>query len=170
MRKLNFVRALFLTLLLALSFVVPQALAVEPSEVLDDPVLEARAREISKDLRCVVCQNQDIDSSNADLARDMRVLVRDRLLAGDSNKQVLDYMVSRYGDFVLLDPPLKTSTYALWYGPGLIVVLGLFGVVMFFRRRSESDPDARVATEAPPVALSDDEQKRFKKILKGDTE
>ncbi len=170
MRKLNFVRVLILTLPLALFFVAPQALAVEPSEVLDDPALEARAREISKDLRCVVCQNQDIDSSNANLARDMRVLVRDRLLAGDSNKQVLDYMVSRYGDFVLLDPPLKTSTYALWYGPGLIIVLGLFGVVMFFRRRPESDPDTRVATEAPPVALSDDEQKRFKKILEGDTE
>ncbi|MFC1673702.1 cytochrome c-type biogenesis protein, partial [Pseudomonadota bacterium] len=106
----------------ALPFV---AAAVEPNEILKDPALETRAREVGKGLRCVVCQNQSIDDSNAELARDMRVLVRDRIVAGDSNEEVMAYMVDRYGDFVLLDPPFKASTYVLWIGPAIIAALGL---------------------------------------------
>ena len=139
-------------------------MAVEPSEILDDPVLEERAREISKGLRCVVCQNQSIDGSNADLARDMRVLVRERLLAGDSNIQVTDYMVSRYGDFVLLNPPFKAATYALWLGPLLIIGLGLFVVVVFYRRRGSTD-----VVEAVPVALSDEESRRLEALMKDES-
>ena len=143
--------------LLALS--LSPALAVVPSEVLDDPVLEQRAREISTGLRCVVCQNQSIDDSNADLAHDMRVLVRERLVAGDTNQQVFDYMVSRYGDFVLLDPPFKVSTYALWFGPGLILGLGIFVVIVFYRRRSDEQ-------EITVAALSDEESRRLERIMK----
>lgn len=152
---MKFIMAL---MLLALSF--SPALAVEPSEMLDDPVLEQRARDISQELRCVVCQNQSIDSSNADLARDMRVLVRDRLLEGDSNQQVLDYMVSRYGDFVLLNPPFKVATYALWIGPLLIIGCGLFIVVVFYRRRSS------IVGADTPVALSDEESRRLETLMK----
>ncbi len=155
-----------LLLALLLSLALFPALAVEPSEMLDDPVLEARARVISKQLRCVVCQNQSIDESNADLARDMRVLVRNRLLAGESNQQVLDYMVSRYGDFVLLNPPFKMSTYALWFGPGVIVALGIFAVAAFFRTKSDSGQ----AADGPPilVALNHEEQQRLDKIMEND--
>ena len=153
----------FLAILMLVISVLP-ALAVEPSEILDDPVLEERAREISKGLRCVVCQNQSIDGSNADLARDMRVLVRERLLAGDSNIQVTDYMVSRYGDFVLLNPPFKAATYALWLGPLLIIGLGLFVVVVFYRRRGSTD-----VVEAVPVALSDEESRRLEALMKDES-
>ena len=111
-------KALFLGLVLCLAAV--SAGAVNPDEMLDDPALEARAREISKGLRCLVCQNQSIDDSDADLARDLRVLVRERLAAGDSDGQVIGYVVSRYGDFVLMRPPFKAATYALWLGPALI--------------------------------------------------
>ena len=128
-------RGVVLGLVLLLGLAAGQGRAVEPSEMLADPVLETRAREISKDLRCLVCQNQSIDDSNAELARDLRVLVRRRLVAGDSDNQVIDYVVSRYGDFVLLNPPFKGATYALWLGPGLIAALGLLAVVVFFRRR-----------------------------------
>jgi len=152
------VKFIMALMLLALSF--SPALAVEPSEMLDDPVLEQRARDISQELRCVVCQNQSIDSSNADLARDMRVLVRDRLLEGDSNQQVLDYMVSRYGDFVLLNPPFKVATYALWIGPLLIIGCGLFIVVVFYRRRSS------IVGADTPVALSDEESRRLETLMK----
>jgi cytochrome c-type biogenesis protein CcmH len=145
-------------LLLTLSF--SPAMAVEPSEVLDDPVLEERAREISKGLRCVVCQNQSIDDSNADLARAMRVLVRERLLSGDSNDQVTGYMVSRYGDFVLLNPPFKVATYALWFGPLLIISFGLLAVFAFYRRCDSSG-----VVEATPVALSDEESRRLKALM-----
>ena len=100
---------------------MPPAHAIQPDEVLADPALEARAREIGRELRCLVCQNQSIDDSDADLARDLRVLVRERLQAGDSDRQVVDYVVSRYGDFVLLRPPVKPATYALWFGPLLIL-------------------------------------------------
>jgi len=106
-------------------FLAAPTLAVEPDEMLSDPVLEARAREISKDVRCVVCQNQDIDSSNAGVARDLRILVRERLVAGDTDQEVLDYLVARYGDFVLLKPPLKPSTYLLWFGPGFVFLMAL---------------------------------------------
>ena len=101
-------------LLVALLLCLP-ALAVEPSEMLKDPVLEARAREIGRALRCVVCQNQSIDDSTAEVAHDMRRAVRERLAAGDSDAQVMDFMVARYGDYVLLKPPFKTRTLALWF-------------------------------------------------------
>ena len=155
-----------LSLFLMLAVFAPLgAHAVEPSEVLADPALEHRAREVGKGLRCVVCQNQSIDESNAELARDMRVLVRDRIQAGDSNDQVLAYMVDRYGDFVLLDPPFKGSTLVLWIGPGAIAVLGLFWVVMFYRRRTGADAqDAAKDTQAAP--LSDEERRRLDTLLK----
>jgi len=111
--------------------------AVNPSEILKDPVLEKRARAISKGLRCVVCQNQSIDDSDAQLARDLRVLVRDRIVAGDSDQAVVDYVVSRYGNFVLLRPPVKAATLVLWFGPVVIALIGLLGLVMFFRRQKK---------------------------------
>jgi cytochrome c-type biogenesis protein CcmH len=98
--------------------------AVNPSEILADPILESRAREISKGLRCLVCQNQSIDDSDADLAKDLRLLVRERLSAGDSNERVIQFVVSRYGDFVLMKPPFKMSTLALWLGPLVIILKG----------------------------------------------
>lgn len=143
------------------------ALAIEPSEIIADPVLEARARVVGKQLRCVVCQNQSIDDSNAELAGDMRVLVRDRILAGDSNEQVLAYMVGRYGDYVLLDPPFKASTYVLWFGPPVIGVLGLFWVVSFYRRRT-NDGDETVQVSPQTAPLSDKERKRIDALLKDD--
>ena len=146
---------------LALWLAALPALAVEPSEVLDDPVLETRAREISKGLRCLVCQNQSIDDSNASLARDLRVLVRERLTAGDSDQAVVDYVVSRYGDFVLLKPPLKMSTLVLWAGPGVIALLGLIALITFLRR------GAATAGKGPAVAppLTEDEKRRVAALL-----
>ena len=104
-------------------------MAVEPDEILDDPVLEERAREISAYVRCVVCQNEPIDSSNAGVARDLRLLVRERLVAGDSNEEVYDFLVARYGDYVLFKPPFKPSTYALWLAP--VFIIGVGGVAVF---------------------------------------
>lgn len=109
------------------------AQAVNPDEVLDDPVLEARAREISAELRCVVCQNQSIDDSDAEIARDLRLLVRERLVAGDNDEQVVSYIVARYGDFVLLRPPWQPNTYMLWAGPPLMAILIATLAVIFFR-------------------------------------
>ena len=107
--------------------------AVSPDEVLSDPALEARARAIGKDLRCLVCQNQSIDESNADLARDLRVLVRERIVAGDSDQEVIAFVVDRYGDYVLLKPPLKAETYLLWFGPALLLLAAAFGGWAFYR-------------------------------------
>jgi len=109
------------------------SLAVEPDEVLDNPVLEGRAREISTELRCVVCQNQSIDDSNADIARDLRLLVRERLVAGDDDEQVVEYIVARYGDFVLLRPPFQPNTLALWLGPPLMAVIIATLSVLFYQ-------------------------------------
>ena len=135
------------------------ASAVQPDEVLPDHKLEARAREIGRDLRCLVCQNQSIDDSDADLARDLRVLVRERLKAGDSDRQVVDYIVSRYGDFVLLRPPLKPATYALWFGPGVILVGGAVALALYLRRRSR-----RAETAAAP--LDEEDEHRLARLLK----
>jgi len=110
-----------------------EAYAVEPSERLADPALEARARALSQELRCLVCQNQSIDESNADLAHDLRILLRRRLLAGDTDRQILDYVVARYGQFVLLDPPFEPATYLLWLTPPLLV-LGS-GILLLNRAR-----------------------------------
>jgi cytochrome c-type biogenesis protein CcmH len=134
------------------------ASAVQPDEILADPALEARAREISKELRCLVCQNQSIDDSDATLARDIRILVRDRLKAGDSDDAVVSFIVERYGDFVLLRPPFKTSTLLLWIGPALIFAAGIAGVWTWHRRRRTAD-----IPEAKP--LSEDERKRLDAIL-----
>lgn len=148
---------------------MPPAWAVNPDEVLSDPALEQRAREISKGLRCLVCQNQSIDDSDAGLAKDLRVIVRERLVAGDSDGQVVDFVVSRYGDFVLLKPPFKASTLVLWLGPAAITGAGLIAVVMFFRRRRLAVAEVQTGSEATaPKPLSDDEQRRLDEIL-GDT-
>ena len=108
--------------------------AVEPDEILADTVLEDRARDISKGLRCVVCQNQDIDSSNAGVARDLRLLVRERLVAGDTDEEVIAYIRARYGDYVLMSPPLTPATYALWFAPVFLAGLSLVAVVVITRR------------------------------------
>jgi cytochrome c-type biogenesis protein CcmH len=135
------IRRLLFAAALLLAAGLPSAQAVEPSERLADPALEARARTISRELRCLVCQNQSIDESNADLAHDLRVLVRQRLVAGDSNKGVLDYLVARYGTFVLLDPPFERATWLLWLGPPLLVLgAGGFLVVRARRRHAEAGP------------------------------
>jgi cytochrome c-type biogenesis protein CcmH len=146
-----------LLLALTLSLVPIAAGAVEPDEMLADPALEARAREISKELRCVVCQNQDIDSSNAGVARDLRLLVRERLLAGDSDAEVIEYIRARYGDYVLLKPPLEPSTYALWFAPVGFILIGLLtGFVVLSRNRK------------PEVvsALNEDDEKRVSEFLR----
>ena len=142
--------------LLAAGLSLGEAVAVNPDEVLDDPVLEGRAREISQKLRCLVCQNQSIDDSNADLARDLRIMVRQRLVAGDSNEQVLQYIVDRYGDYVLLEPPFKGMTYALWLGPAVLLVVAGTGLAIAARRR-------RKAT--PAEGLSEDESRRLAQLL-----
>ena len=142
-------KALRLLLLLAIVLLPGTAPAVQPDEMLADPALEARAREISRDLRCLVCQNQSIDDSDAPLARDLRLLVRERLVAGDSDAQVYDFVVARYGDFVLLRPPVKPVTWLLWFGPALMLALGGIAVVVWFRRR----PTATMA--AAPLDAKD---------------
>ena len=145
--------------LLTLSlFVATLAQAVEPGEVLEDPALEARARVISQDLRCVVCQNETIDESNATLAQDMRRLVRQRINAGDTNEQVIAYMVDRYGDFVLLRPRFTSQTLLLWFGPILILVLGGVVVVRVMKRSASNVSEA----------LSQEELDRLNSLLPED--
>jgi cytochrome c-type biogenesis protein CcmH len=134
------------------------ALAVLPDERLADPALEARARTLGQELRCLVCQNQSIDDSNADLAHDLRVLVRERLVAGDSDAQVLAYLTSRYGDYVLLRPPVKPTTWLLWFGPPLLLIVGGLVILMNWRRR-------RTEALAQPAPLDADEQARLARLL-----
>ena len=122
-----------LTIVFAATTAPGPAFAVQPDEVLDDPALEARARDISAELRCVVCQNQSIDDSDADIARDLRLLVRERLVAGDSDEEVVDFVVARYGDFVLLRPPFQPNTYMLWLGPPFMAVVIATLFVLFLR-------------------------------------
>ena len=147
-----------LAALFACLMLLTPAQAVEPGEVLADPALEARARDLSADLRCLVCQNQSIDDSHAPLAKDLRLLVRERLQAGDSDDQVRTYLVQRYGDFVLLKPPLRIGTLLLWGAPLMVLLAGAFGLVIASRRRN-----AGVASPA----LSPDEQARLDKLLGG---
>ncbi|MGX1099939.1 cytochrome c-type biogenesis protein [Amorphus sp. MBR-141] len=134
------------------------ALAVQPDEVLDDPALEARARDLSAELRCMVCQNESIDASNAPLARDIRLLLRERLEEGDSDREVLDYLVSRYGEFVLLKPRLSAHTLLLWLTPLLVLLAGGWMVVGGLRRRRQPEPAPLSATEEAELrrVLSDD--------------
>jgi cytochrome c-type biogenesis protein CcmH len=134
--------------------------AVEPSEVLADPALETRARDLSQHLRCVVCQNQSIDDSNAPLARDLRVLLRERLTAGDSNDAAIDYIVARYGNFVLLKPPVQVNTLLLWFGPGIIFMLALLAYWTLIRKRPEKNADAASA------ALTAAEREELQSILR----
>jgi cytochrome c-type biogenesis protein CcmH len=135
------------------------ARAVEPDEVLADRALEARARQLSAELRCLVCQNQSIDESNAPLAKDLRLLVRERLTAGDSDDAVLDFIVARYGSFVLLKPPLGPETILLWTAP-LVLLLGIgAGILLRLRQRGESDA-------APARALTPEESEKLRKVLK----
>ncbi len=143
---------------------MPEVQAVEPSEVLKDPILESRARSLSAEIRCLVCQNQSIDDSNADLARDLRLLVRERLLEGDSNQEVLDYLSDRYGDFVLLTPPVKPKTLILWFGPLGMLVLALIMVAFYFLRRRPA------LVEISSNEMSSEEVKRLEDLLKENNE
>ena len=149
-------------LLLAFTLMaIAPAWAVNPDERLSDPGLEQRARALSKELRCMVCQNESIDDSNADLAHDLRIIVRQRLTAGDTDQQILAYMRARYGDFVLLKPPVDSSTWVLWFGPfAVLVVSGLaIGLAARFRRASD-----------PVVPLSEEEAAQLQTLLKSGPE
>jgi cytochrome c-type biogenesis protein CcmH len=141
----------------------PPVLAVQPDEVLSDKSLERRARSLSAGLRCLVCQNQSIDDSDAPLAKDLRVLVRERLVAGDSDQQVIDYVVARYGDFVLLKPPMNMHTLLLWIAP----FLALAGAVVVILRGMRARPAASVATAAPLSAREEEELDRLIKSTRG---
>ncbi len=156
MRRFAFIASLFV--LLAPTF----ALAVTPDEMLKDPALEARARNLSQELRCMVCQNQDIDDSAAELAHDLRVLVRDRLKAGDSDQQVLDFLVARYGEFVLLRPRFELHTLLLWGLPPLALIAGMAGLFVAMRRRKAQ------VLESP--ALSAAEQRRLTTLVEPGTD
>jgi cytochrome c-type biogenesis protein CcmH len=142
-------RALLLAALLV--FTALPALAVNPDEILADQALEARARDISANLRCLVCQNQSIDDSDAELARDLRVIVRERLVAGDSNAEATQYIVDRYGEFVLLNPVVAPHTLILWIAAPLVLLVGTGAVLVGIRRR-------RVAAAAPDAVLSLEEE------------
>ena len=148
-------KALALAAMIALG--AAPALAIGVGEALDDPVLEARARAMGKELRCLVCQNQSIDDSDADLARDLRRLVRERLMAGENEAEIKAYLVSRYGDFILLKPPFKAKTYALWLGPAVILLLAGGGAALYLRRQAR-----RPETAAP---LTADERRRLETLL-----
>ena len=142
-----------------LLFALPSAFAVNPDEVLADPALEARARALSAELRCMVCQNQSIDDSNADLARDLRLLVRERLKNGDSDEAVIDYVVSRYGEFVLLNPRLRGETLLLWGAPIVLFLAGATAMILFVRKRGGK------STGTP---LSETEKAELERALKRD--
>ena len=131
--------------------------AVQPDEVLQDPALEARARHISEGLRCLVCQNQSIDDSEAPLAKDLRLLVRERLKAGDTDQQIEDFVVARYGEFVLLKPRFTAHTLLLWFATPAVFLVALLIVVLAYRRRS--------AAASPPAGLSEAEERKLKRLL-----
>jgi cytochrome c-type biogenesis protein CcmH len=152
-------RCAFWGMLVVLVAFATYARAVTPDEVLPDPKLEIRARAISQVLRCVVCQNQSIDDSNAPLAHDLRMLLRERLASGDTDEQALDFIVARYGNFVLLNPPFQLNTLALWLGPALFVLIAAIGFGQYVRRRSRDG-----ATQVPPT-LTATEQKRIDELL-----
>jgi cytochrome c-type biogenesis protein CcmH len=153
-----------LMLVVSVFLAPPRALAVQPDEILTDQALEGRARVLSKELRCMVCQNQSIDDSDAPLARDLRVLVRERLQAGDSDQQVIDFLVARYGEFVLLKPRFSAHTALLWLGPVSVLLIGAFGLLVVarrYRRRADSDPATAERTALTPV-----EEARLAEILR----
>jgi cytochrome c-type biogenesis protein CcmH len=146
------IRALILGLTLALA---SPAGAVQPDEVLADPALEARARALSAGLRCVVCRNESIDESNAEIARDMRIALRERLVAGDTDAQAVAFLVDRFGEFILLRPPATGTNLILWATPAVLAVLGLFAAAAVMRRRG-----------AAPAPLSPEERARLEALLK----
>lgn len=157
---MRFSTAIGLSLALFFLAGAPPIFAIGAGEALDDPALEQRAREIGKSLRCLVCQNQSIDDSDAELAQDLRRLVRERLSAGDSDDAIFDYVVSRYGDFVLLKPPFKPATYALWFGPGVVLLLAGAGAFVYLHnqsRRRTADAD-----------LTEAERQRLEGLLEDD--
>lgn len=139
--------------------------AVQPDEILADPALEQRARNLSKELRCMVCQNQSIDDSDAPLARDLRLLVRERLQAGDSDRQVMDFLTDRYGEFVLLKPPVNARTFLLWALPAGILLFGAAMLLTMMRRRRRSETDDSAPKAVP---LSADERARIGRLLDED--
>lgn len=141
------------------------ARAVLPDEIMTDPAKEARARELSKELRCMVCQNQSIDDSEAPLARDLRLLVRERISAGDSDRQVIDFLVARYGEFVLLKPRLNEHTLVLWLTPPLALLLGGFALWRLGRRKG--NPAAGGGDSGP--GLTPDEEARLERLLAADS-
>ena len=146
-------------LILVLMLLATPSMAVQPDEILDDPVLEARAREISKSLRCLVCRNENIDDSNAELARDLRLEVRAQLTAGASDDEVVDFLVGKYGEYVLLKPRTGGSNWVLYAaGPGMLVLAGLSGA-LYLRRRSRE-------TVKSESVLSSDESNRLDEIMK----
>ncbi len=152
----DFQRAIFIGALMLALQIMP-ALGFENDRPLDDSVLEKRAVSLAKELRCLVCQNQSIMESDADLARDLRQVVRERVAAGQSDREIKDYVVERYGDFVLLRPPFKPQTWILWFGPVLLVGGGLVGLTLFWRRRA--------AAPVTPVPLSAEERARLDRLL-----
>lgn len=149
--------ALVFALVLVLAAGAPRG-AVSPDEMLADPALEARARALGQELRCLVCQNQSIDDSDAPLAKDLRKIVRERLLAGDSDEEIRQFLVDRYGKFVLLKPPVEPSTWLLWAGPFAVLAVAAFGVGWYLRRRPRED-----ATSEPE--LSEEEKRRLEALL-----
>jgi cytochrome c-type biogenesis protein CcmH len=151
-------KILALVFALAVMSTLSSAYAVQPDEIMADPVKEARARELSRELRCMVCQNQSIDDSEAPLARDLRLLVRERISAGDSDAQVIDFLVARYGEFVLLKPRLEPHTLLLWLLPPLVLAGGGLALWMHSRRRKPA------ATEAS-VTLTPDEEARLSALM-----
>jgi cytochrome c-type biogenesis protein CcmH len=157
--RLKFSRAI----LVAMAIIAgsPAAHAVQPDEIMANPAQESRARELSRELRCMVCQNQSIDDSEAPLARDLRLLVRERITAGDSNSQVLDFLVARYGEFVLLKPRLALRTLLLWLLTPLLLLGGGGALWMHYRRRQRGTASG----DAPALALTADEEARVEKLL-----
>ena len=145
-------------LLLILMLLAAPALAVQPDEVLPDPVMETRAREISKLLRCPVCQGESIDDSNAPISRYLRLIIRERLVAGDSDDEVVDFIVARYGEFVLFNPRATGSNLILWLAGPLLLLVALAGALVYLRGRAR-------ASESAPVALTSEEQARLRDIL-----
>ncbi len=160
-------RRLILIVIAVLGLAGP-ALAVQPDEVLSDPKLETRARDLSRELRCMVCQNQSIDDSDAPLARDLRLLVRERLKAGDTNQQVLDFLVARYGEFVLLKPPFNMHTLVLWLGPAFVLLGGAVALGLMARRRAAAGTGDLAAPAAAKLTTA--EELRLARLLEPDTE
>jgi cytochrome c-type biogenesis protein CcmH len=136
----------------------PAAWGVEPGEILDDPVLEARARSLSAEVRCLVCQNQSIDDSDAELARELRLLIRERMVAGDSDDEIKVYLVSRYGEFVLFRPPVNPATAVLWFGPAVLLVLGALAAIFYLKAHRPSGGGVG-------SVLSEEERRRLDALL-----